>query len=190
MYKVIPMTVVVYCEECTVARYYLEYMKKSGYLVEKVILLLNGERPQKLSWLWRFFPKILIARLRKYKVLKERSSGELKSFINYVGGFFDTKIDLMGNFAFHEYAKESILHSRWAAAYYKQQRERGGGHNTAVRALAYKWQRIIWKCWQDRVPYQEDIYEAALRRRNSPLAAALEGIVVGKSPLKSNGNKK
>ena len=91
--------------------------------------------------------------------------------------------------SFHEYAKESIMHSRWAAAYYKQQRERGGGHNTAVRALAYKWQRIIWKCWQDRVPYQEEVYEAALRLRKSPLTAALDGIVLGKSPLKTNGNK-
>ncbi len=91
--------------------------------------------------------------------------------------------------SFHEFAKESILHSRWAAAYYKQQRERGGGHNTAVRALAFKWQRIIWKCWQDRISYEEDIYEASLRRRNSPLAAALDGIVVGKYPIKTNAEK-
>jgi len=33
----------------------------------------------------------------------------------------------------------------WAAAYYGQQRNKGCGHHTAVRALAYKWQRIIWK---------------------------------------------
>src|SRR5207249_4449597 len=35
--------------------------------------------------------------------------------------------------SFHEYAKESILHSRWAAAYYGQQRNKGCGHHTAVR---------------------------------------------------------
>ena len=91
--------------------------------------------------------------------------------------------------SFHEFAKESILHSRWAAAYYKQQRERGGSHNTAVRALAYKWQRIIWRCWQDRVAYREQIYEAALRSRKSPLTAALDGIVVGKFPITTNENK-
>jgi len=33
-------------------------------------------------------------------------------------------------------------HSRWAAAYYQQQRQKGSGHHTAVRALAYKWQRV------------------------------------------------
>jgi transposase len=45
--------------------------------------------------------------------------------------------------SFYEYANQSILHSRWAAAFYGQQRQKGCGHQTAVRALAYKWQRII-----------------------------------------------
>ena len=37
--------------------------------------------------------------------------------------------------SFHEYAKESVLWCRWAAAYYLQQRTRGAFHHTAVRAL-------------------------------------------------------
>lgn len=85
--------------------------------------------------------------------------------------------------SFHEYAKESILHSRWAAAYYGQQRHKGCGHHTAVRALAYKWQRVIWKCWQTRTVYKEEIYEAALRKNGSPLVGLLDQIEVGKSPL-------
>ncbi len=74
--------------------------------------------------------------------------------------------------SFHEYAKESILHSRWAAAYYGQQRHKGVNHHTAVRALAYKWQRIIWRCWQSRTLYQEHLYEAALKKNKSPLSPA------------------
>jgi hypothetical protein len=53
-----------------------------------------------------------------------------------------------------------------------------------VRALAFKWQRIIWRCWQDRVIYQENIYEAALRRSGSPVVGLLKSIEVGKSPVK------
>lgn len=90
--------------------------------------------------------------------------------------------------SFHEYAKESILHSRWAAAYYWQQRERGGSHHTAVRALAFKWQRIIWRCWQSRTEYREQQYEAALRRSSSPLVSRLDQIVLGKSPLNTRVN--
>ena len=71
--------------------------------------------------------------------------------------------------SFHEYANQSILHSRWAAAYYRQQRAKGCGHHTAVRALAYKWQRIIWRCWQSRSIYQEDLYEAALKKKMAAL---------------------
>jgi len=91
--------------------------------------------------------------------------------------------------SFHEYAKESILHSRWAAAYYGQQRAKGCGHHTAVRALAYKWQRIIWKCWQTRSPYQEQIYEAALHKSHSPLVALMNHIELGKSPFKNPAKK-
>jgi transposase len=85
----------------------------------------------------------------------------------------------------HEYAKESILWCRWAAAYYWQQREKGAPHNTAVRALAYKWQRVIWRCWQDRTVYSDELYEATLRRRKSPLVKRFDLIEVGKSPWKT-----
>jgi transposase len=91
--------------------------------------------------------------------------------------------------SFHEYAKESILHSRWAAAYYLQQRTKGSQHHTAVRALAYKWQRIIWKCWQTRTVYQEAIYEAALKKNKSPLVSRLDQIELGKSPVKTRAKK-
>ena len=91
--------------------------------------------------------------------------------------------------SFHEYAKESILHSRWAAAYYAQQRRKGAPHHTAVRALAYKWQRILWRCWQSRTIYKEAIYEAALKKNKSPLVGLLDQIELGKSPVKSGAKK-
>jgi len=90
---------------------------------------------------------------------------------------------------FHEYAKESILHCRWAAAHYWQQRKKGSGHNAAVRSLAYKWQRIIWKCWQTHTPYRDEIYEASLRKSGSPLLPLLDQIPLGKSPWKNSANK-
>jgi transposase len=73
--------------------------------------------------------------------------------------------------AFVEYAAESIQHSFWAKAYYAQQRARGARHQAAVRALAFKWIRIIWKCWQTRTPYDEVIYLESLRKQRSPLLA-------------------
>ena len=71
--------------------------------------------------------------------------------------------------SFHEFAGHSIARSSWARAYYYQQREKGNRHHAAVRALAYKWIRILFRCWQEGVPYQEEIYLRALERRQSPL---------------------
>ncbi|HEY3038737.1 MAG TPA: IS110 family transposase [Pyrinomonadaceae bacterium] len=70
---------------------------------------------------------------------------------------------------FHEYAAESIQHSFWARAYYSQQRAKGKEHHAAARALAFKWIRIIWKCWQTRTPYNEVLYLENLRKKGSPL---------------------
>jgi transposase len=73
--------------------------------------------------------------------------------------------------SFHEYAGESINHSFWARAYDMSQRARGKRHQAAVRALAFKWIRITYKCWQTRTPYSEVRYLESLRKKGSPLLA-------------------
>jgi len=72
---------------------------------------------------------------------------------------------------FHEFAAKSVQHSVWAAAFVKQQMARGKSFPTAVRALAFKWQRIMFACWQNHTPYDEARYLEALRRSGSPLVA-------------------
>ena len=74
---------------------------------------------------------------------------------------------------FIEWASESIRFSFWAKAYYQQQREKGKTHQMAVRALAFKWIRILFRCWQDRKPYDEAKYLLALKAKGSPLVAEL-----------------
>lgn len=67
--------------------------------------------------------------------------------------------------SFHEYAAQSLGHCPWAYAYYQYKRAAGMRHHAAVRALAYKWIRIIFRCWKDGVPYDERKYLEALNRR-------------------------
>ena len=74
--------------------------------------------------------------------------------------------------SFHEWAALSIPQSQWARAYYELQCRRGKKHHAAVRALAFKWIRIIYRCWKERVAYDENVYLAALAKHNSPLVAA------------------
>ena len=75
---------------------------------------------------------------------------------------------------FHEYAGLSTTKSKWAKAYYDMMLSRGKKPQMARRALAYKWQRIIFRCWQGRVPYDESRYIARLHETNSPLLAFMD----------------
>ena len=75
--------------------------------------------------------------------------------------------------SFVEFAALSIPHCGWARALYQQLRARGHRHWAAIRMVAYKWIRILFRCWKDRVPYDEQKYLTSLQRRNPRLWAAI-----------------
>ena len=70
---------------------------------------------------------------------------------------------------FVAWAAESIRHAFWAQVYYQQQRDKGKAHQAAVRALAFTWIRILYRCWQERTPYDEAVSLQALHHRGSAL---------------------
>jgi transposase len=70
---------------------------------------------------------------------------------------------------FVEWAAASMRHACWAQGYSQPQREQGKAHQTAVRALAFKWMRLLSRCWQQRTPYDESPSLPALIRRGSSL---------------------
>lgn len=74
---------------------------------------------------------------------------------------------------FHEYADHSRKKSEWAGAYYRMLKARGMGHHCALRSLAFKWQRIMFRCWKTRTLYDEARHLNQLRLRQSPLLAYL-----------------
>ena len=78
---------------------------------------------------------------------------------------------------FVEWAAQTINKSYWAGVYYRQQRDKGCSYQAAVRALAFKWIRILYRCWQTNTPYNEAVYLKALKRRGSPLLNQLEATI-------------
>jgi len=68
-----------------------------------------------------------------------------------------------------EWAADSTRHAFWAQGYSQQQRDKGKAHQAAVRALACRWLRILYRCWQARTPYDESVYLQALQRCSAPL---------------------
>jgi transposase len=77
---------------------------------------------------------------------------------------------------FHEWAACSLPHCGWAKAYYDELRNRGKKHHTAVRALAFKWMRILYRCWKDRQPYREEVYLASLAKRSVPMQRLVKSV--------------
>ena len=75
--------------------------------------------------------------------------------------------------SFHEFGAASIRFCPWAQACYEAQRARGKGHHAAVRAVAFKWIRILFACWKQRIAYTQELYLQALQTRGSAYAKAL-----------------
>jgi transposase len=71
-----------------------------------------------------------------------------------------------------EWAGQTVVFCDWAKAFYRRQQIQGKRHHAILRALAFKWVRILWRCWKDNVPYDETRYLASLSKRGSPLVVA------------------
>jgi len=75
---------------------------------------------------------------------------------------------------FIEWAKCSVKYSKWAKAFYEHRRHTLGHEYWAIiRALALKWIRILYKCWESNTEYDEEKYIQTLKKRGSKLAGMI-----------------
>lgn len=58
--------------------------------------------------------------------------------------------------------------SSWARTFYDRARNRGADHPHAIRILARAWLRVLWRCWQDGIPYDDVRHLAAASARFAP----------------------
>jgi transposase len=52
----------------------------------------------------------------------------------------------------------------WAQDRYAAARARGQDHPRAIRTVGRAWTRVLWRCWQDRIPYNPDRHNALQRQ--------------------------
>ena len=76
--------------------------------------------------------------------------------------------------SFHEWAGLSAQYSPWAKACYRMFLDRGKRVGEAKRALAFKWMRILFRCWKDNQTYDEVTYVKCLIKRNSPVVKKMK----------------
>lgn len=75
---------------------------------------------------------------------------------------------------FHEFADQARKWSPWSKAFYAMKRDQGMKPPAALRALAFKWIRILHRLWTTRETYSEDLYQLRLRKSKSPLIQYLQ----------------
>ena len=67
---------------------------------------------------------------------------------------------------FVEWANQSLHASFWAKEFYDKKRAHGMSHQATLRALAFKWIRILFRCWKDHKKYDEAAYLFSLKERH------------------------
>jgi len=68
---------------------------------------------------------------------------------------------------FVEWARQTLRYSFWAKEFYDKKRAQGKSHQATLRALAFKWIRIVFRCWKNKTPYDESAYLFALQKRKN-----------------------
>jgi len=71
---------------------------------------------------------------------------------------------------FHEFARLSLAKCQWARNYVDYYTAKGKKFHAIIRALAFKWIRILFRCWKNRTPYDETQYMDNLKKRGSIFA--------------------
>ena len=79
--------------------------------------------------------------------------------------------------AFTTLANTSRQWHPWAADHYAAAIARGHDHPRAIRTLGRAWSRVIWQCWQNRVPY-DPAKHRALQQRLTVIVPTTSGPVI------------
>jgi transposase len=74
---------------------------------------------------------------------------------------------------FVEFARSSVIYCDWAREFFNEHAAKGWGKFQIYRALAFKWIRILWRCWKDNTEYDEARYLQSLQKRGVKTYAAL-----------------
>ena len=69
--------------------------------------------------------------------------------------------------AVHLWANASRYTCLWAQTYYQAHRAKGKSHACALRCLAQRWLKILWKMWQTKTPYDADLHARNQQKHGS-----------------------
>ena len=68
-----------------------------------------------------------------------------------------------------QWARSSLKSSDWACLYFNQVFDRKRSKSHAFRCLANRWLAVLWRIWQDGVPYDPELHLQRRMARSKPL---------------------
>jgi hypothetical protein len=148
-------------------RFLFENLPGAGRVLAPRLLSALGSDPNRWESAQEIATLYGVAPVRRASGKKSGKKGEKKASVR-----FRQACPKFLRQSFHEFAGCSIRYCCWARAHYEAQRAQGKGHHVALRALAFKWIRILFACWKQRIPYDPQRYLQALQQRASPYANA------------------
>ena len=72
-----------------------------------------------------------------------------------------------------EFAKCSLPRCAWARLLFEHELGKGKTKWSAIRKVAFKWIRILWRCWQNNEAYDEAKYLQSLKQHSATLYRSL-----------------
>lgn len=67
---------------------------------------------------------------------------------------------------FHEFASAAAKWCPWSKAFYDMWKAKGMKRHAILRKLAYKWIRVLFRCWKTSTPYNPERYETILKLKS------------------------
>lgn len=150
-------------------RFLFENLPGAGRVLAPRLLSALGSDPNRWESAQEIATLYGVAPVRRASGKKSGKKGEKKASVH-----FRQACPKFLRQSLHEFAGCSIRYCGWARAFYEAQRAQGKGHHAALRALAFKWIRILFACWKQRIPYDPQRYLQALQQRASPYANACQ----------------
>lgn len=112
----------------------------------------------------RFLSAAALQRCAGIAPVLERSGGPDKGWVHW-----RTRCPKFLRQTFIEWAAQSIAGSFWAHSFHEMRRAKGATRNAALRALAFRWIRVLHRCWVNGLPYDESRYLSSLQKRHFPI---------------------
>lgn len=96
-----------------------------------------------------------------------------RPLLAFIASAIDKELTRYLRQTFHEFADHARKWCPWSKAYYRFQKSRGMKHHAALRKLATRWIRILFRVWKTRTACDPAAYLTQIKHKNPAIVPFL-----------------